>query len=253
MFYCLLIANVLKRKNAYKKDFEKKKRSLKNIDDNNLILDQKFKLSLFGFFFLLVNHDLDFWLYYLFRVELVCLLVFIFAIYLVIYSYSCFFIFLFWGCICHVFLFNTLLRFFLLSSNQIIPEMPTQVLLGGFIWRYSLPFLIETTFLLKGKGSTQRWEVALCGPTLHDLQGRRFCGRTLCLGVIKRKSRSKIQRRCRERINMICSMKCSLRHNAASVLYLFSTGRTHKALQLHNQKHKRRRSTRAKASLFFTW
>lgn len=38
----------------------RKKRSLKNIDDNNLILDQKFKLSLFGFFFLLVNHDLDF-------------------------------------------------------------------------------------------------------------------------------------------------------------------------------------------------
>lgn len=183
MFYCLLIANVLKRKKCLQKRLWEKKRSLKNIDDNNLILDQKFKLSLFGFCFLLVNHDLDFWLYYLFRVELVCLLVFIFAIYLVIYSYrcSCFFIFLFWGCICHVFLFNPLLRFFLLSSNQIIPEMQTQVLLGGgLIWRYSLPFLIETTFLLKGKGSTQRWEVALCGPTLHDLQGRRFCGRTSC-------------------------------------------------------------------------
>lgn len=46
----------------------------------------------------------------------------------------------------------------------------------------------------------------------------------LCLGVIKRKSQAKIQRRCRERINMICSMKCSLRHNAASVLYLSPQG-----------------------------
>lgn len=154
MFYCLLIANVLKRKNAYKKDFEKKKRSLKNIDDNNLILDQKFKLSLFGFCFLLVNHDLDFWLYYLFRVELVCLLVFIFAIYLVIYSYRCFcfFIFLFWGCICHVFLFNPLLRFFLLSSNQIIPEMQTQVLLGGGYMKIFPSFPHRDDFPLKGEG-----------------------------------------------------------------------------------------------------
>lgn len=40
MFYCLLIANVLKRKNLTKKTLRKK--DPKNIDDNNLILDQKF-------------------------------------------------------------------------------------------------------------------------------------------------------------------------------------------------------------------
>lgn len=48
MFYCLLIANVLKRKKLQKR--LRKKKILKNIDDNNLILDQKFKLSLFGLF-----------------------------------------------------------------------------------------------------------------------------------------------------------------------------------------------------------
>lgn len=33
--------------------------------------------------------------------------------------------------------------------------MQTQVLLGAYM-KISLPFLIETTFLFKGKGSTQR-------------------------------------------------------------------------------------------------
>lgn len=43
----------------------------KNIDNDNLILDQKFQLSLFGLFPLLVYQCfLDFWLYYLFRVGL---------------------------------------------------------------------------------------------------------------------------------------------------------------------------------------
>lgn len=41
MFYCLLIANVLKRKKNVQKRLRKKK-DPKNIDDDNLILDQKF-------------------------------------------------------------------------------------------------------------------------------------------------------------------------------------------------------------------
>lgn len=53
MFYCLLITNVLKEKKTYKKYFEEKKKILKTL--MIIILDQKFKLSLFGLLFLLTT------------------------------------------------------------------------------------------------------------------------------------------------------------------------------------------------------
>lgn len=73
------------KKNLQKRLWGKKK-DPKNIDDNNLILDQKFQLSLFGLFVFPYEDELDFWLYYLFRVWL---------IYLLVISSSFFFVWLF--------------------------------------------------------------------------------------------------------------------------------------------------------------
>lgn len=62
----------------------------------------------------------------------------------------------------------------------------------------------------------------------------------LCLGVIKTENWGWNPPSVQEGINMSYSMKCFfffLRHNAASVLYLFSTGRTHWKLYSYTTKN----------------
>lgn len=140
--------------------------------------------------------------------------------------------------------------------------------LDGQPWRYSLLHWDDAP--LKGEGRAHGTERQHCvWRTLHNLQEFsiekknviwfRLSGQTHAFVSPDNKTKKESWNLV-ESINMICvwknclsySLRCSLRHSAASFLYIVSTGRTHwKLYSYTTKKHKRRRSNGAQAEIFY--
>lgn len=156
-----------------------------------IILDQKFKLSLFGFFFPCYN-VLDFWLYYLFRVGLFRLLVILFYIVLHCYLFVNLFLEVLFFLFCFLFWFlgggfipiapHLLLKVcpnfwsqIIHIMQQLFPWGPNEsVRLTGCSAKKAIPSLGQTAQAHR----ILKQEATLCGLTLRKFGGFGFWSRS---------------------------------------------------------------------------